>query len=327
MSNNANFDWSGKRVVITGATGLIGGTVARMLMERGADVIVFSRDPSAARKTLPGAADYVAWQPEIPTKETVWVKAIDGAYAVVHCAAPSLFGKRLSEAGVREMQHNRVTSTRGLVAAMAMVASKPAVFVSSASQGIYGFPKQITEQRMDESAPAGDDFWGQDSIPWEQAALEAKKLGVRTVVMRTGYVLDADGQGGLAQQVAQHQKGWGAAVTPVDSWVSWIHIEDEARLYVFALEDERVQGPLNGTAPEPVTQRDFANALSMAVNGKPTNRTFPGFFLQLSMGKPAEIIRYGRRVVPKKALELGFTFHCPTIDKALADLVPKIAAK
>lgn len=211
MSNNMNFDWRGKRVVITGATGLIGGTVARMLTERGAAVVIFSRDPDAARKTLPGMADYVAWQPEIPTANTAWVKAIDGAYAVVHCAAPSLFGKRMNEADIRVLSHNRITSTRGLAQAMSMVASKPAVFVSSASQGTYGFPRQISDAPVDESAPAGNDFWGQDSIPWEQAALEAEKLGVR--------------------------------------------------------------------------------------------------------------------VVPQKALDLGFEFHYPTIDKALADLVPKITAK
>lgn len=327
MSNNTHFEWRSKRVVITGATGLIGGTVARMLAERGAAITVFSRDPEAARKTLPGMADYMAWQPEIPTKETAWVKAIDGAYAVVHCAAPSLFGKRVNMTEMGVLSQNRITSTRGLVVAMSMVANKPAVFVSSASQGIYGFPKQISDALVDESTPAGNDFWGQDSIPWEQAALDAEQLGVRVVVMRTGYVLAAGAESGLASQVAQHQKGWGAAVTPVSSWASWIHIEDEARLYVFALEDARVRGPLNGTAPTPVTQHDMANALSMAVQGKPTTRTWPGLFLGFSMGKPAEIIRYGRRVVPKKALDLGFEFHYPTIDKALADLVPKIIAK
>ncbi len=124
--------------------------------------------------------------------------------------------------------------------------------------------------------------------------------------MRTSCVPGPEPDGGLAQQVGQYRKGQGGIPTPTEAWVSWIHLADEARLYLFALEDDRVTGPLNSTAPGPVT------------------RVVPGLLLKLMMGKVAEIFMYGKPVVPRKAEALGFEFEYPTLEAALADLVPQI---
>jgi uncharacterized protein (TIGR01777 family) len=166
----------------------------------------------------------------------------------------------------------------------------------------------------------GDDFWGRVSLPWEEAALEAERLGVRTVVLRTGYVLDGRPGSGLAQQVAQFRRGFGGPVRPGSQWVPWIHIADAVELILLALDDERVRGPLNCTAPGVVRNREFAETLGRVV-GKPANRAMPGVMLRMFMGVVADTIIHGRCVVPEAALALGYDFRFPTLDAALRDLV------
>jgi len=300
-----------KKVVLTGATGFIGSRVAKELLGKDYDLVVFSRNPAEAERKLPGAIEYIEWQPQE-----------NGAWAVIHCAAPSIFEKRYTKQYAQETLTNRVISTRGLVNAMRLAKSKPGVFISSAAQGIYGFDI-VTDVAVDENTPSSNDYWGQDSLPWEQEALKAEQLNIRTVVMRTGYVLGENG-GGLPYQVRQARKGRSGISQPGNAYCSWIHITDEARLYLFALENEKVRGPLNCTAPNPVTNQEYANLLSKAV-GKEIG-LMPYFLVRLFVGKAAEIYARQKRVIPKKALELGFKFEYETLDKALADLTPRIPA-
>ncbi|MGD0003709.1 MAG: TIGR01777 family oxidoreductase [Anaerolineaceae bacterium] len=308
-----------KKIILTGATGFIGGAVARELLKKDYDFVVFSRNPEEAAQKIPGALEYIAWQPQ---EIGPWAVAIDGAYAVIHCAAPSIFERRYTKQYAQEALTNRIISTRGLVNAMAQAKSRSGVFISSASQGIYGF-NIVSDMPVDETTPIGTDYWAQDSKPWEDEALKADSLGIRTVIIRTGYVLGENG-GGLPYQVRQARKGQSGISQPGNAYCSWIHILDEARLYVFALENERVRGPMNCTAPNPVTNQEYANLLGNAV-GRPV-RLMPYFMVRLFVGKVAEIYARQKRVIPKKALELGFSFEYNTLDKALADLVPRISA-
>jgi uncharacterized protein (TIGR01777 family) len=308
-----------KKIILTGATGFIGGAVAKQLLKKGYDLVVFSRKPEDAAKKIPGATGYVAWQPQ---ENGPWAPALDGEYAVIHCAAPSIFEKRYTRQIAQETTANRVISTRGLVNAMAQAQSKAAVFISSASQGFYGF-NSVSDTPVDENTPAGTDDWAQDSQPWEDEALKAETHGIRTVIMRTGYVLGENG-GGLPYQVRQARKGRSGISQPGNAYCSWIHILDEACLYLFALENERVSGPMNCTAPNPVTNQEYAGLLGNAV-GRHVG-LMPYFMVRLFVGKVAEIYARQKRVIPKKALELGFSFEYATLDKALADLVPRISA-
>ena len=307
-----------KKIILTGATGFIGGAVARELLKKGYDLVVFSRKPEEAVQKIPGAVEYVAWQPQ---ENGPWAAAIDGAYAVIHCAAPSIFERRFTKQIGQEAQAIRIISTRGLVNAMAQAKSPPSVFISSSSQGIYGF-NFVSDKQVNENTPVGTDYWAQDSKPWEDEALKAEALGIRTVIMRTGYVLGENG-GGLPYQVRQARKGQSGISQPGNAYTSWIHIHDEAHLYIFALENERVRGPMNCTAPNPVTNQEYANQLGNAV-GRPA-KLMPYFMVRLFVGKVAEIYARQKRVIPKKALELGFSFEYATLDKALADLVPRIS--
>jgi uncharacterized protein (TIGR01777 family) len=303
-------------MVVTGATGQIGSVLCRRLLERGDAPVVFTRDVQAAQESVPGAADYVAWQPQ---ETGPWATQTARAQAVVYLAGGSLYSGRQTRASVRAEVDTRVRGIRGLVRAMKEAAVKPRVFVSASSVGTYGYDG-FTDAEFTENSSPGDDFWGQASLPWEEAALEAERLGVRTVVLRTGYVLDGRPGSGLAQQVAQFRRSFGGPVRPGSQWVPWIHIADAVGLILLALDDERVRGPLNCTAPGVVRNREFAETLGVVL-GKPVGRAIPGVMLRLFMGVVADTIIHGRRVVPETALALGYDFRFPRLEPALRDLV------
>jgi uncharacterized protein len=202
---------------------------------------------------------------------------------------------------------------------MAQARARPEVFVSASSVGTYGYAG-FTDVEHTEDSPAGTDFWGRDSQLWEEAAVEADRLGIRTVVLRPGYVLDAHAGSGLAQQIEQFRRGFGGPVLPGTLWVPWIHIADVAGLIVLAVEDTRVRGPLNVVAPGVVRNTEFAATLGRVV-GKPARLPVLGFMLRLGFGMTADTIVHGRRVVPRKALDLGYQFQFPALEPALRDLV------
>ena len=304
-----------ERIVVVGATGTIGKALSKSLMERGYDVVVFSRNLDAARESVPGAAEYVAWQPE---ETGAWFSAIDGAFAVINLAGAPFFKKWTPEYK-QEVTTSRVNGTRGLLNAMKEAKTSPQVFIVGTSQGYYGFDGTNRDQKMDEIAPAGNDFWGQDTASYERQIAQAESLGIRTIMLRTGVLLSED-SGPLPQQVPQYQRGFGGPVLPGSQWSSWIHIADEVGIILFALEHEQVSGPINLTAPEPVTNRDFAKMLGKVLH-RPAWFPMPGFMLKLFLGEVAQVIIGGRRVVPKKIMDAGYQFQYPTLEPALRQLL------
>jgi uncharacterized protein len=305
-----------KRIVLTGATGEIGSALTPALAREGYEVIAFSRTPDAR---VPGAAEVVKWTAD---EVEQWADHLYNAYGVINCAGENMFARRYTKRYGRIVVGSRIASTHALIDAMSIVSHRPSVFINSSSQGFYGI-NDFDDRVIDEDSPAGNDQWGPEAALIDREAFKAGPLGVRVVSLRIGYVLDWR-VGGLPAQVEREAKGQGGATTPLDAWRSWIHIDDLVALYLFALRNEQVIGPLNGTAPNPVTSEHFANALSLAVNGKPNRRKFPGFLLRLLMGPVADIITHGKRIIPQKALNLGFDFAYPTIEEALQDLIPKI---
>lgn len=328
-----------KRVVVTGATGLIGVKLCAQLRAKGYSVVVFSRDPQKARGAVTGAAEYVAWS---PAENGAWAKAIDGAHGVIHLAGASLFGKRWSAAYKREIISSRELGTRGLVNAMAAAQHKPAVFVSMSAVGFYG---PHGAEPLDESAPAGDDFLANVCKVWEREAARAEQLGVRTVLFRSGVVLSAAEQKGLPLdlgKVALDRPGLildteagafpllqmpfffftGGPILPGTQYLAWIHVDDTVGLLIKALEDERARGPLNATAPDPQTNKVIAQTIGRAM-GRPAWLPVPGFAMKLLLGEMADMITTGQRVLPKKALELGYTFKYPSSQQAIRQLLGK----
>lgn len=306
-----------KRVILTGATGLIGSRLFAALRERGYEVVVFSRSPEAARRKLPGAAEYVAWT---PAESGPWAAALDGAYGVIHLAgAPisqGLIGVRWTEEYKAEIVNSRLVGTRGIVRAIAAAARRPAVLVSASGVGYYG-PRDDTP--LDEYAPAGDDFQGRLCVAWEREAAQAEELGVRVVRVRTGIVLDP-GAGALGQLLLPFRLRTGGPIMPGSQYYSWIHPDDQVAIIMLVLEDERLRGPLNATAPSPETNHDFCATLG-SVLGSPSWLPVPEFSLRLVLGEMADLVTKGQRVLPRRVQEHGYQFKFPELRGALRDLL------
>ncbi|MDQ6693256.1 MAG: TIGR01777 family oxidoreductase [Chloroflexota bacterium] len=303
---------SNRRVIVTGATGLVGKALTQELTRHGYSVVVFTRSPEQAKRTLPEAAEYVAWQ---PGGGGDWAKHIDGAHAIVNLAGANIFGKRWSESYKQEIMDSRVQGTRGLVDAIRRAQTKPQVLVNGSAVGYYGM---TDSRKLDESAPAGDDFLAQVVQAWEREASKAEEYGVRTVMIRTGIVMDKK-EGALPLMSLPFKMFVGGPVLPGTQYFSWVHVEDLTGMILMAVENSQAKGPINGSAPEPQTNKEFSKALGKVL-GRPSFMPVPGFALKLALGGIADIITGGQRVIPAKAQSLGYIFKFPTSEAALKDI-------
>ncbi len=303
------------RVVVTGATGLIGKELCKRLQAEGYDVVVFAREPDKARRATPGAAEYMRWSAD-DAAGAPWAAHIDGAWGVVNLAGTPVAGKRWTEGRKREIRDSRIMGTRGIVAAIAAARQKPRVLVNASAIGYYG-PRDDTP--LDEDAPAGHDFLSGVVADWEAEARKAEDAGVRAVMVRTGIVLDKN-EGALAQLMLPYRFFVGGPVLPGTQWLSWIHHADEVGIMLLALQDERARGPVNATAPGPQTNRDFSRALGK-VMGRPSLVPVPGVALKLLFGEFADTLTTGQRVLPAKAQELGYNFQYTDSEAALRQIL------
>jgi uncharacterized protein (TIGR01777 family) len=299
-----------RRVIVTGATGMIGRMLCQKLIEREYQVVVFSRNPVAAQRSVPGANGYVAWAPGEPG---AWATAIEGAYGVIHLAGASIAGQRWDTAYKQEILGSRVKGTRGIVSAMERARHRPEVLVCSSGVDYYG---DTGDTAIDESAAPGRGFISQVCVAWEREAQRAETLGVRTSMMRTGIVLDKH-DGALAKLLLPFQLGVGGPVLPGTQWWSWIHLDDVVGMLLLALENPQARGPFNTTAPEPERNRAFSTILGRVL-GRPSLLPLPGFALELLLGEMAiPLLIEKQRALPKKALELGYQFAYPRLEPAL----------
>ncbi|MEA2391320.1 MAG: uncharacterized protein QOK31_1429 [Solirubrobacteraceae bacterium] len=295
------------KVAITGATGLIGTRLARELKARGDEVTVLTRSPERAEEQLGVAA--VAWD---PGREPAPVAALAARDAVVHLAGENV-AQRWSQDAKRRIRESRVAGTRNLVAGLRTAGPRPKVLVSSSAVGFYG-PRG--EERLDEDTPPGEDFLAGVCVEWERAAAAATELDVRVVSVRTGVVLDSDG-GALKTMLPPFKLGVGGPVAGGRQYMPWIHADDVVGIYLAAIDGHSWSGPVNASAPEPVTNREFSKALGRALR-RPAIAPVPGAALRLRYGEMAEIVTEGQRAVPRRALELGYAFRHPDLDEALA---------
>lgn len=304
-------------MTVTGATGLIGPALVAALRAEGAQVTVLSRDAARARalfEEAPGPpVEAVAWD---LMSEPAPAVALSGRDAVVHLAGAPV-AQRWTRSAREAISESRVTGTRNLLAGLreageADPGARPGTLVSGSAVGYYG---QRGEEPLDESAAAGSDFLAAVCVDWERQAELASELGMRVVEVRTGVVLDRAG-GALAKMLPPFRLGLGGPVAGGRQYMSWIHRDDLIGMILAAIADERWSGPINGTAPEPVTNRDFSRALGRAL-GRPAVTPVPGTALRLLYGEMAEIITTGARAVPAKPLVLGYEFRHPRLAEAL----------
>ncbi len=300
------------KVLVTGASGLIGSALCDSLLSRGDEVVGLTRDPEKVRLRRPS----IAWHRWEPTLERPEDAAFEGVDAVVNLVGEKI-DQRWTDEAKREIMETRRAGTRNLVQAIAGLEQRPGVLVSQSGVGHYG---DRGDAVVDESEGPGSSFDAEVTVEWEKAAREAEAAGLRLAILRTGQVLDAGG-GMLAELLTPFKLGVGGPIAGGDQYVSWIHIDDEVGILLWALDDEKVSGVVNATAPEPATNRDFSKALGRVL-GRPAILPIPGFVLDLKFGPEfGAVLKGGQRAVPKRALELGYEFQHPQLDEALTSLL------
>jgi uncharacterized protein len=297
------------RVVVTGATGFLGTPLVARLIARGDRVTVLTRRPRGA----PGV-DEVAWHPEGSVGP--WASAIEGADAVVHLAGESIGGRRWTRARKTALVDSRLRSTRSLVAAIEKATSRPRVLLSSSAVGYYG-PRG--GETVTEDTPAGHDFLARLCVDWEQAARHAEGLGPRVVTLRSGLILAADG-GALTRMLLPFRLGVGGPVGSGSQYWPWIHRDDWLSLVEFLLAHPAASGPVNLTAPTPLTNQAFSRALARVLR-RPCLFRVPAFLLRGLLGELSDAVLTGQRALPARALSLGFTFQYEELETALTALL------
>lgn len=215
----------------------------------------------------------------------------------------------------KALRDSRVVTTQNLVTAIAQARQKPSVLVSASAIGLY--PKN-EETELDEASRPADDFLGKLCQEWEDAAKVAEVHGVRTVLLRIGVVLGRNG-GALERMLPVFRWGLGGPLGSGNQWFSWVHLADVVGLILWALASGQVQGPVNAVAPNPVRMKDFASTLGKVLN-RPAFLPAPSFALNLVLGESAQVVLDGQRVLPKAALQQGYTFRFPELEAALRDL-------
>ncbi len=300
------------RVLLTGATGMIGRGVADALLARGDEVVGLTRDPARARRTNP-TVHWHAWNPAL---ERPPAAALEGVDAALNLIGEPLNQRWTAEAKAR-IRESRERATKNLVDALANANPLPAVLVSQSAVGYYGDRKDAI---VDESTPPAQRFDSRVCVAWEAAALEAERAGIRVAIARTGLVLDPEG-GLLRQLLLPFRLGLGGQLGSGRQYMPWIHRDDERALLLWLLDTREASGAHNATAPNPVTNAEFSRTLARVL-GRPAVARVPRLALAARYGREfAETAITGQRAVPRRALDAGFEFRFPELEPALRDLL------
>lgn len=300
------------KVGITGGTGLIGTNLAKKLCERGDRVVIFSRKANLPQ-SLTGISGIELISNPLPDPEII--STLD---AIVNLTGESIIGERWTEDRKLALKASRVNFTKNLVNNIIKSNIKPKVFISGSAIGYYGM-WDAGNPCFDETIGSGSDFLAELSVEWERAALPAKEF-TRLVTARIGVVLSLEG-GALYQMLAPFKAFIGGPVATGKQYMSWIHIKDINRAFLYLLDNPHLEGPFNLTAPKPISNEVFSDALGKAI-GRPSFLRVPSFALHLLYGDGAEVVLKGQNVIPKRLLGEGFQFQFSDIDSALKDIFP-----
>ena len=295
------------KIVISGATGFIGRKLVGRLANSGHTCTALVRDVSKAKPLLPDAKQILKFQPGKPGD---WQPAVEGADAVINLSGASVAGKRWTLEYKKELWNSRIDTTRALVEAMPV--DGKAVLVNMSAIGYYG---ECGDEIVTEEHAPGNDFLAKLSVAWEATA---KEYSGRVVLPRTGIVL-GDG-GALDRMIPPFKFFVGGPIGNGRQWFSWIHQDDVCSLLQWAAENPHVSGPVNASAPNPVTMKEFARTVGRVLH-RPSLLPVPGFVLKLMVGEFAESLLKSTRVVPVGTQRLGFEFKYPELEVALQNAV------
>lgn len=305
------------RVVVAGATGFLGQALVRALVQRGDRIVALVRNETAAQRALGPDVEVRSWNPPHPGS---WTADLNGAEAVVNLAGEPIsptsptqvLTKRWTAAEKARIRSSRVDLTRTLADAIVSTSPRPKVFVNQSAIGYYG---PCGDRPLSESSPPGNDFLARLVVDWEAAARPVEEAGVRLVLLRTGIVFGPGG-GALSMMALPFRFFAGGTVGEPGQWVSWIHVDDEIGLILYALDHDSVRGPINAVSPNPVIMDVLSRQIGQALH-RPTWVPFMGKALRIGLGEQGQSILASLRVLPEAAQALGYQFQHPDSAEAV----------
>ena len=302
----------GKKIVVTGATGLIGKKITAILAERGDELIVFSRSPKKAKQTLPHAHKFVMWD---YNNISEWQQQLNDVDAVLHLAGENVAGSRWNNEVKTRIKESRVNSTKNIVEAIKHVNEKPKALITASSIGYYD---KYATQEATEDTPPGNDFLAYVTREWEEAGQNAEMLGVRHTSVRVGIVLDKS-EGALAQMLLPFKFFVGGPLGTGRQIFPWVHVDDIAALFIHAIDND-FSGAVNGVAPQIINMIDFCKDLGKVLH-RPSLFKVPKWVIKIVLGEVADVVTEGAPIVPKRTLETEFEFKFTNAYDALKDIL------
>ncbi|MEA2373836.1 MAG: uncharacterized protein QOD53_299 [Thermoleophilaceae bacterium] len=297
------------KVAVTGATGMLGRAIVEGLRSRSDSVIALSRDARSAATKLPAGVETMTWAD--PKTQAAPTEAFTGVDAVLHLLGEPI-SQRWTDSARAEIRESRVAGTRNLVEGLRAAEPRPRVLVSQSAFGVYG---AHGDEPVDERTPAADDFLAQVVVAWEAEARRAEELGMRVALTRTGVVL-SDSGGALEKMLPPFRLGVGGPVAGGRQYVPWVHSDDVVGALLFCLDNDGAIGPVNVTAPTPVTNKELSKALGRVLH-RPAFAPVPALAVKLLYGDMAWIVTTGARALPRRLEELGYEFKRPDLEDAL----------
>lgn len=293
-----------KRILITGASGLVGSALGERLRAAGHQVVPMKRSkPRDGQQAI-------VWKPD---EGKLDLADLEGADVIVHLAGENIAAPRWTKKKKQAIRDSRINGTTLLSEAIAQLDRKPSVFICASAIGIYG---SRGDEMLDETGSPGQGFLADVSMQWEAACEPARDAGVRVVNTRFGMVLSGKG-GALRAMLTPFRLGIGGVVGSGKQWWSWVHIDDVVRAITFAMDHDEIDGPINVVSPNPVTNREFTKVLGRVLS-RPTILPLPAFAAKLAMAEMAdELLLSSVRVQPRRLLDAGFEFAHPQLEEAL----------
>ena len=292
------------KILITGASGLVGGKLIPVLEAKGHEIFRLSRGK-------PKNANDIQWDAYEGFEKDEFAK-LEGIDAVVHLAGENVAGGSWTDERKKRIKDSRVVGTRTLIDALKRLENPPKVVVSASAIGFYG---NRGDEILTEESETGEGFFPEVCREWEAEGEKAREFGARVVFPRIGVVLSKDG-GALEKMLTPFKFGVGGTVGSGDQWMSWVAIDDLVKMILFAVENEEFEGAFNATAPNPVQNEEFTNTLGKVIK-RPTILPVPSFGIKLLFGEMGEtLLLEGARILPKKLQDAGFEFEYPDLTSA-----------